>query len=242
MATESNKNGEDTMRTILIVNSKGGCGKSLLATNLAAYYATRGLKVALADYDPQASSLEWLKARSAERPAIQGIAAFRDPVRVPRSTDVLIIDAPAAIHGPALTAVVRRAETILIPVLPSATDIRATAHFIHDLLLVGKVERKQTRLATIANRVPALGARDGMLAKIGYDTLNMRLYKPLQRFLDHLRIPFVATIPESPYYALADQQGLGIFESNEGYVALDRASWQPLLDWLDSRQSRPRAG
>jgi chromosome partitioning protein len=55
-----------------------------------------------------------------------------------------------------------------------------------------------------------------------------------------LRIPFVATIPESPYYALADQQGLSIFEWSEGYAALDRAAWQPLLDWLDSRRSRPR--
>jgi len=228
------------MRTILVVNSKGGCGKSLLATNLAAYYAVQGSKVTIADFDPQASSLEWLKARAAGRPMIHGIDAVNEPVRPPRQTDVLLVDAPAAIHGPALTAVVRRAETILIPVLPSATDIRATARFIHDLLLVGKVVRKQTRLAMVANRVPAMGARDGMLAKIGYDTLNMRIFRPLERFLDQLRIPRVAAIPESPYYALADQQGLGIFEWNEGYAALDRAAWQPLLNWLDSRQSRPR--
>jgi len=228
------------MRTILVVNSKGGCGKSLLATNLAAYYAVQGSKVTIADFDPQASSLEWLKARAAGRPTIHGIDAVNEPVRPSRQTDVLLVDAPAAIHGPALTAVVRRAETILIPVLPSATDIRATARFIHDLLLVGKVVRKQTRLAMVANRVPAMGARDGMLAKIGYDTLNMRIFRPLERFLDQLRIPRVAAIPESPYYALADQQGLGIFEWNEGYAALDRAAWQPLLNWLDSRQSRPR--
>jgi len=228
------------MRSILILNSKGGCGKSLLATNLAAHYALQGKRVALADFDPQASSLEWLKARPANRPAIHGIDAVNGTVRPPRQTDILIVDAPAGIHGPALTAIVRRAETILIPVLPSATDIRATAHFIQDLLLVGKVERKQTRLATVANRVPAVGARDGMLAKIGYDTLNMRLYRPLEHFLETLRIPFVAAIPESPHYALADQEGLSIFEWKEGYAALDRAAWQPLLTWLDSRQSRPR--
>jgi chromosome partitioning protein len=229
-----------TVRTILVLNSKGGCGKSLLATNLAAHYARQGFSVVLADFDPQASSLDWIKARPAERPSIHGIDAVNGPVRLPRQTEVLIVDAPAGIHGSALTTVVRRAETILIPVLPSATDIRATARFIQDLLLVGKVERKQTRLATVANRVPAIGARDGMLAKIGYDTLNMRLFRPLERFLDQLRIPFVATIPESPYYALADQQGLSIFEWSEGYAALDRAAWQPLLDWLDSRRSRPR--
>lgn len=229
------------MRTILVLNSKGGCGKSMLTTNLAAYYAQHGYAVTIADCDPQASSLEWLKARPATRPAIQGLAAVGGSVRPARGTDFLLFDAPAAVHGPELTALVRRAETILIPVLPSATDIRASARFIHDLLLVGKVERKQTRLATVANRVPVIGAGDRVLASLGYETLNMRLYGPLQRFLARLRIPFVAALPDSPCYALADQRGLGVFEINEERAALDRAAWRPLLEWLDSRQSRPRA-
>jgi len=229
------------MRTILVLNSKGGCGKSLIATNLAAHYALDGQRVAIADFDPQHSSLEWLKTRPASRPVIQGIDATEGPARPPRQTDVLIVDAPAAVRGHDLTAVVRKAETILIPVLPSATDIRATAHFIHDLLLVGKVERKQTRLATIANRVPAMGASDNMLGRIGFDTMKMRIFRPLEKFLDHLKIPFVATIPESPYYALADQQGLSIFEWNEGTAAMDRGAWEPLFDWLASRRSRPKS-
>ena len=227
------------MRTILVLNSKGGCGKSMLATNLAAYYAVHGYAVALADHDPQASSLEWLKVRAGDRPAIHGLDV-REGARPSRQTDYLILDAPAGVQGPTLTALVRRAQTILVPVLPSATDIRATARFIHDLLLVGKVERKQTRLATIANRVPVIGASDRMLASIGYDTLNVRLYGPLQRFLERLRIPFIATLPDSPSYALADSQGLGIFEINEERAALDRAAWRPLLAWLDSSQSVPR--
>lgn len=230
------------MRTILVLNSKGGCGKSTLATNLAAYYASQGHSVALADFDPQASSLEWLAARPNDRPAIHGIAGFRDPVRAPRNTEFLILDAPAAVHGADLTALVRRAKTILIPVLPSATDIRAAAHFIHDLLLVGKVERKETRLATIANRVPRVGTMDTMLNSVGYDTLRLRLFRPLERFLDRLKIPFVATLPDSPSYALADEQGLGIFELGDGRAAEDRAHWQPLLDWLGSRRSLPRGG
>lgn len=230
------------MRTILVLNSKGGCGKSMLATNLAAYYASEGHAVALADFDPQASSLEWLAARPGDRPAIHGIAGFRDPVRAPRNTEFLILDAPAAVHGPELTALVRRAKTILIPVLPSATDIRAAAHFVHDLLLVGKVERKETRLATVANRVPRIGALDNMLNNVGYETLNLRLFRPLERFLERLKIPFVATLPDSPSYAIADSKGLGIFELGDGPAGEDRAYWQPLLEWLGSRRSLPRGG
>lgn len=230
------------MRTILVLNSKGGCGKSMLATNLAAYYAAQGQVVALADFDPQASSLEWLAARPEDRPAIHGIAGFRGPVRAPRNTEYLIMDAPAAVHGADLTALVRRAKTILIPVLPSATDIRAAAHFVHDLLLVGKVERKETRLATVANRVPRVGTLDNVLGNVGYETLNVRLFRPLERFLDRLKIPFVATLPDSPSYALADSQGLGIFELADSRATDDRVHWQPLLDWLGSRRSLPRGG
>jgi len=152
------------------------------------------------------------------------------------------MDAPAAVHGTDLTALVRRAKTILIPVLPSATDIRAAAHFIHDLLLVGKVERKETRLATVANRVPRVGTLDNMLDSVGYETLHLRLFRPLERFLDHLKIPNVATLPDSPSYALADARGLGIFELADTRAAEDRTYWKPLIDWLASRRSLPREG
>ena len=61
------------MRHIMVLNSKGGCGKSTIATNLASYYATEGKRVALVDYDPQASSLDWLARRPASRDEIIGI-------------------------------------------------------------------------------------------------------------------------------------------------------------------------
>ena len=41
------------MRHVMVMNSKGGCGKSTLATNIATHFAGAGHKVALADYDPQ---------------------------------------------------------------------------------------------------------------------------------------------------------------------------------------------
>jgi chromosome partitioning protein len=234
------------MRTILLLNAKGGCGKSTLATNLACHYALQGKSVVLADLDPQSSSLAWLEARPRERPAIRGLAAFREPLRVPRTTDYVILDAPAGVRGPALTAIVRRAQTILIPVLPSATDIRAAARFIHELLLVGRVERKETRLATVANRVPAATLAESAAERvlnsvsIPYASVATQIYRPLERFLDRLRIPFIAHLRDSPNYALADAQGIGIFELGASGVRRDREQWEPLLDWLDSRRSLPR--
>jgi chromosome partitioning protein len=232
------------MRTILVMNSKGGCGKSTLATNLAAFYARTGKSVVLADFDRQASSLHWLEARAPERPRIEGMAAFKPGFRLPREADMVILDAPAAVEGGEMTALVRRAQTILIPVLPSATDMRATARFVHKLLLVGKVERKETRLATIANRVPdtpALVRAAEMVLGTHYQSTPSLIYRPLERFLERLRIPFVASLTESPSYAFADARGLGICELGDPRSVWDCVLWRPLLEWLDSRQSLPRA-
>ncbi|MFL6649753.1 MAG: AAA family ATPase [Sulfurifustaceae bacterium] len=234
------------MRTIMLLNAKGGCGKSTLATNLASYYATQNRSVVLADFDPQGSALEWLAARPETRPPIKGIAAWKEPVRVPRHTDYLIIDVPARCRGSELTALVRRAQTVVVPVLPSPTDIRAAARFIHELLLVGRIERKESKVAVVANRVRENSFLQGRMEQalgsinVNYATVHTHIYRGLERFLTRLRIPFVARLRDTPNYQLADEQGLGVCElgSRADY---DVAQWEPLLKWLDSRRSLPVA-
>ena len=233
------------MRKIMLLNAKGGCGKSTLATNLASYYAAQGKSVVIADFDRQGSAMEWLEARPQDRRPIRGIAAWRDPLRVPRSTDYVIMDVPAGAHGADLTVLVRRAQTVIIPVLPSPTDIRAAAHFIHEALLVGKIVRDETRLAVVANRVrentsiqnTMENVLNGM--KISYSTLNTQIYHNLERFLSRLRIPFIATLRESQNYLVADARGLGIFDLNRAQVTRDTEQWEPLLKWLESKRSIP---
>ena len=88
------------MRHILVTNAKGGCGKSTLATNLAAYYASEGYATALVDYDPQESALAWLEERPEEYAEITAIAGFQGGLRqVPRQCEYVIIDSPARAHG-----------------------------------------------------------------------------------------------------------------------------------------------
>jgi chromosome partitioning protein len=208
----------------MVLNAKGGCGKTTIATNLASYYTWElEQKVVLADFDPQGSSLAWLKARDEIWPEIGGIAAWKDSLRVPNDTDVVIMDAPARVHGKELTALVRRAETIIVPVLPSPIDIRAAADFLKDLLTTGKVSRKETKVAVVANRVRE----------------NTLIYHTLEAFLQSLKIPFVTTLRDTQNYIRAEERGVGIFEMAPSMVWQDLEQWEPLIRWLRSKRSQP---
>lgn len=212
------------MRHIMVLNAKGGCGKSTLATNIAAWYATEGAEVALADYDPQRSSLDWLERRPEDRAEIYGVAAFEEGLRhAPRNADVLVIDAPARSHGPELTNLVKHAETIIVPVLPSTIDMQATSRFLEELKDVGKVSRKQAKIATVANRV-----RD-----------NTLIWDDLDEYLTRTRVPYVAALREAQNYVRAYTRGLGIFELPEYLAWPDWDEWEPLTSWLKSKRSRP---
>lgn len=212
------------MRHIMVMNAKGGCGKSTLATNIASYFADEGYAVALADYDPQRSSLDWLERRPDSRPNIAGVAAFEEGLkRAPRNADFLIIDAPARSHGAELNDLVRHAETIVVPVLPSTIDMQASDRFIAELKSVGKVERKDAKIGVVANRV-----REYTL-----------IFEELDDHLTAARVPYLASLREAQNYVRAYTRGLGIFELPEYLAWPDWEQWEPLTKWLRSVRSQP---
>ncbi len=211
------------MRHIMVLNAKGGSGKSTIATNLASYYAwEQELNVVLADFDPQGSSMAWLKVRDEKWPYINGIAAWQEPLRPPKDTDIVIMDTPARVKGKELTNLVRRVETIIVPVLPSPIDIRAAADFMKELLTTGKVSRKETKVAVIANRVRE----------------NTLIYHSLQAFLKSLKIPFVTSLRDTQNYIRSEERGVGIFEMAPSQVWQDLEQWEPLIRWLRSKRSQ----
>ncbi|AMN48339.1 hypothetical protein ACG33_14790 [Steroidobacter denitrificans] len=212
------------MRHVMVMNSKGGCGKSTIATNIAGYFAVQGHRVALADYDPQRSSLDWLDLRPDDLPAIAAVAACDEGLRsVPRDTEILVIDAPARTHGSEMNELVRRAETILVPVLPSPIDMKASAHFLAELLELGKVQREQARIAVVANRV-----REHTL-----------IFDELDKYLEKLRVPYLGALRQSTNYLRAFQRGMCIFELPEYLAWPDWQQWEPLVKWLKSKRSQP---
>ncbi len=212
------------MRHIMVLNAKGGCGKSTLATNIASYFATEGAAVALADYDPQRSSLDWLDRRPDDRAAIAPVAGFKDGLRkAPRNADILVIDAPARSHGAELTDLVKHAETIVVPVLPSTIDMQATTTFLEELKNQTKIAKKQAKVAVVANRVRE----------------NTLIYDDLDEYLTKVRVPYIAALREAQNYVRAYTRGLGIFELPEYLAWPDWEEWEPLTAWLRTKRSQP---
>ena len=213
------------MRHIMVMNSKGGCGKSTLATSLAAYYAAeQDAEVVLADYDPQGSATDWLALRPAERAKITGVQAWKTGLKgVSRAVDIVICDAPARSHGHELTELLKHTETIVLPVLPSPIDMLATSRFIKEVAGSGRLKRKQARVGLVGNRVRE----------------NTLIFDELDRYLDKQRAPYLTSLREAQNYVRAFTRGLGIFELPEYLAWPDWDQWEPILEWLDSRKSRP---
>lgn len=215
------------LRKIVVLNPKGGSGKSTIATNLAAHYAWKGRTVALMDHDPQGSSMRWLRLRPADVAPIHGIAAYEKKLGVTRSfalrtppgTDTLIVDTPAAVTPLQLPELTQDAHAIVVPVLPSDIDIHAASRAIADLLLVGRVHRSERRLVIVANRARRY----------------TKAFSTLMRFLESLRIPVAAVLRDSQAYVRSAECGMGIHEMKGALLQEDLDTWKPFLEWLEHR-------
>lgn len=215
------------MRTILVLNPKGGCGKSTLATNLAGYYAREGRQVALADCDPQGSSSDWLQVRPEHLPAIECAVAKDGTLRIPNKTEILVMDSPASLHDKKLLKMMGPAQTIIIPVLPSPLDIRAAERFIAELSGMKSRIKGKKKIATVANRV-----REDTLAAAKLEYYLDKLKLPGGRHL-----PFMTVLRASQNYIHSAERGMSIFDLAPSRTYYDREQWQPLLDWLNSKRS-----
>jgi len=212
------------MQRIVVLNPKGGSGKTTIAINLASYLASRRHTPVLMDFDPQGSTLRWVRKRRPAQAPIQVIAAFEKDtrttrafqLRVPDAATHVIVDTPAALDPRQLPEMTRGADKILVPVLPSDIDIHACSRCIRDLLLVARIPREENRIGVIANRIRR----------------NTLTYQALIRFLHTLGIPIVATIRDSQNYVRGAELGIGVHEMKSYVAQEDVAQWVPLVEWL----------
>ena len=218
------------LNKIVIINPKGGCGKTTIATNLASYFASKGPIPAIMDCDQQGSTMSWIERRPADLAEIHGIAAYKRTMqatrswqlRVPTETTNLIVDSPASLTSDDLREVTRDACSILVPVLPSAIDIHAASRCIADLLLIAKIDRRDRKLAVVANRTRK----------------NTKSFGKLMRFLDSLGIPIIAVLRDSQNFVRAAERGIGICDMPLHKVAEDMEQIESIVQWLDGWKER----
>jgi len=223
-----NINGLDSLHKIVVMNPKGGCGKTTLATNLASLYAERDPAPTLVDCDPQGFSMRWLEKRPATRPTVHGIEAYtsNEPLaaQVKPESSALIFDLPAAIPSEQLQNFTYAADSILIPIMPSAVDVYSATRFIADLLVDQQLDRREQKLVIVANRVRS----------------NTKSYQMLRSFLASLDIPMIAVLRDCQNYVHAIAQGIGLCELPSYRTKDDVQQIDAIYTWLGRQRAKVR--
>lgn len=207
------------MRKILVVNSKGGCGKTTIATNLAVALAARGEDVALADADRQKSALSWTKRRPKNLARVESLNWSKENAigGKDKDLDAIVIDGPGGLRSELAKTLIAEASDIVVPVLASAFDWNATLKFLDGISDIKRVRKGKADIYVVANRInkrsSQVGDLEHTLAKKGY--------------------PVLCRISDRVLYARHAAAGTGVFDQHDTKDHEVKGQWHPLLQAVD---------
>lgn len=202
------------MHKILVANTKGGSGKTTLATNLSVHLAQLGHKVALEDMDRQASATAWLERRPAHEVTVFNAENLNSTAL--QKVDWVIWDSPGSLKDKKISDAVSAADLVLVPIAPSAFDTGAAADFLQLLMEEKDVRKQKTFVGLIGMRV----------------TLRTKSAERLLQFMDNTGFEVLSMLRSSQVYVTAAEEGLGIFELKSQLKEVDVEQWHPITEWI----------
>ena len=206
------------MLKILVASSKGGCGKTTIATNLAAYYAQAGKNTVLVDADRQGSSQRWCEKRVGYGSPVLPISGTRHgwAGRIPPDAQRVIVDAPAGIRVGELAELIEDVHALIIPVLPSRIDMEASEVFMADVAELPRVKRGKVAVGLVANRLKP------------WTTAAQQAIEEIKR----LPFPLVAQLRDTQGYVLMAGLGKSIFDYHSEVIRSHQEDWEKLIRWV----------
>lgn len=119
---------------VVVANQKGGSGKTTVSMQLAGTIALRGLRVLVADTDPQATATRWAASAPDDAPfpaAVVGLSAAEGKVhrelrRHVDNYDLIVVDCPPAVDSTIPQSALVVGDVAIVPVIPSPADLWAT--------------------------------------------------------------------------------------------------------------------
>lgn len=205
------------MTVIAIINPKGGCGKSTLATHIAAFLSLQQHEVMLGDVDRQQSSRLWLSLRPPELPRIHGWSVDENNfARPPAGVRHIVLDTPGGFHGFSLMKVTMSADAILIPTGASLFDRQASTSYVQELKHLPRVVSGKCRLACVGMRVDGRTKNGAAIASWAEE-----------QGLEHL-----GCIRLAQAYVRCLEQGLSIFDFPTDQIEPYLKEWRLLTQWL----------
>jgi chromosome partitioning protein len=206
------------MKMVLVASSKGGVGKTTIATHIAAQSALSGQHTVLVDADPQGSSTRWAERRAGLESAVLPLDGTRKTwlKSVPEGTQRIVVDAAAGAMREDLEGFLEQADCVVVPVLPSSLDIDATVPFLNGLAKHPRVRRGQLRVGLVGNKLkPWTNASQQAL-----------------ELLKQWPYPMVAQLRDSQAYVVLVGLGKSLFDYHSAQVRDHQEDWQPLLKWM----------
>ena len=212
------------MLKILVANRKGGCGKTTVATQLAGALAASGHTCCLVDTDRQRSSLGWLACPPTEAPPIIALDWTKEIGKPHKGEGFLVIDAAAGLRGERALEMVKLADLLILPMLPSAFDESATRRFLERIKKLRRIATGRMSVGIVGNRM-----RGGTNSAGGFE-----------RFVAGLGAPIVARVRDSQLYVQSAATGLSVFDARGSRARALQADWYPLLAFIEEDGARLR--